>query len=182
MRLPNKDLGGQNIALLFLCLFTTTSLDKIFKKKTHNRKEVSDINNWCGLTKMVSTSYGLALSSALNRKLGRKKTKSLHELICWLSDCLLWISDISRDAGWVNGAHRTAALALMCKSHNLRLNSCNINCIFLDFSQEVEDAVVVFHVTLLTTINSAVHSVSSVSVVIISPIPPKISPHILTVL
>lgn len=118
---------------------------------------------------MVSTSYGLVTISAKS-KAKKEKTKSLHELICWLSDCLLWISDISRDAGWVNGAHRTAASALMCKSHNLRLNSCNINCIFLDFSQEVENAVVVFHVTLLTTINSAVQSVSSVSVVIIPPI------------
>lgn len=43
MRLPNKDLGGQNIALLFLCLFTTTSLDKIKKKKklTTGRKSVT---------------------------------------------------------------------------------------------------------------------------------------------
>lgn len=38
MRLPNKDLGGQNIALLFLCLFTTTSLDKILKKKTSQQE------------------------------------------------------------------------------------------------------------------------------------------------
>lgn len=76
--------------------------------------------------------------------------------------------DISRDAGWVRGAHRTAASALMCKSHNPGLNSCKINCIFLDFSQEVEDTVVVFHVTLLTIINSAVQSISSVLVIIIT--------------